>query len=163
MYTCRICRVSRSMKTKGYTELKHHFESTTHLQKDQRVRLSIRGAPVYDKNLMPLNGSELLKVKNEVMTKYPDVPVRLPVRLLVGQSKLPCCETGNEGETAIVTQTMMLSKLLLEGGNLELLETLWNFFCESTLHTATHSSLDWSHHRILVSISFIHVFILHPV
>ena len=143
-YTCRICRVERSMKTKGYTELKKHFECSEHLLKDQRVRLSIRGAPVYDKHWKQLHGAELLKVKQAVFLMYPDVPERLPVRPLVGQENLPCCSPDDpDADTPAVTQTMMLVKLLKQRGSLNLLENLWGFFCESTLHTATLSYLDY--------------------
>ena len=143
------------MKTKGYTELKKHFECSEHLLKDQRVRLSIRGAPVYDKHLNQLHGAELLKVKQAVLQKYPDVPERLPIRPLVGQENLPCCSPDDpDNDAPAVTQTMMLVKLLKQGGSLNLLESLWGFFCESTLHTATLSYLDWSSQRVFVSSRF---------
>ena len=154
-HTCRICRVERSMKTKGYTELKKHCECSEHLLRDQRVRLSFCGVPVYDKHLNHIHGAELLKVKQTVLRKYPDVSERLPIRLLVEQQSLPCCSPDEpDNDAPAVKQTMMLVKLLKQGGNLNLLENLWGFFCESTLHTATLSYIDWNFARVFVSSRF---------
>ena len=123
----------------------------TLVERSADIRLSIRGAPVYDKHLNQLQGSKLLKVKQAALKKYPDIPERLLIRLLVGQESLPCCSPDSSNCNApTITQTMMVVKLLRQGGNFELLESLWGYFCESALHTATLSSLDWSSKRVFV-------------
>ena len=72
-YSCRVCMVELSLKTKGPLEMLRHYRTDAHLVREHRIRMKTPGLTLFDKQSTELSGMVLKYARRE-----PNRNTRLP-------------------------------------------------------------------------------------
>ena len=159
-FYCQICKANISMFSKGAREIVRHYQSESHLRKDQRwryehlrlvdpvtgqVRHEVRGkdgrvlTPVELEREKPLFENAVLVDIGDKHPFYDDY--------IAGTTATPSSE-----EIRICTQISLVGHFVPQCGDVLLLQTLWNQIGIAANHKEPFSPLEWGATTLTVSI-----------
>ena len=150
-FYCRICNQEWSLRSKGASRIKRHFQSSVHLLQDQKLRLS-RGETVYGANLEALTESQLQELRDELEDF---APVELCDSYPLYSDLFPGRIGAPPEDATVMSYCTVLVEYLRVGGPLELINRIWTQMklFEPTLDP-THD-ISWRRDESLVSICYI--------
>ena len=159
-FYCQICKANVSIYSKGAREIVRHYQSETHLRKDQRWRYEhlsrvdkISGQTVNavrGKDGHLLSALELEKEKPRFESApLVDIGPRFPFYddYMASAGGIACPEDLRLG-----TQLSLIGRAVPHFGNLTILEGLWAEVGNFTNHQDSFRQLDWSSLTLTVSL-----------
>ena len=159
-FYCQICKTNVSIYTKGAREIVRHYQSETHLRKDQRWRFEhlsrvdkLSGQTVHavrGKDGHLLSALELEKEKPHFESApLVDIGPRFPFYddYMASAGGIACPEDLRLG-----TQLSLIGRAVPHFGNLAILEGLWAEVGNFTNHQDSFRQLDWSSLTLTVSL-----------
>ena len=160
-YYCQICKSNVSIFSKGAREIIRHYQSETHLRKDQRWRYGhlgrkdkVRGAIKHEvraKDSHILTPMELEKEKPLIETAdLVDIGPKYPF-----YDEYPERMVGNTtpADVRLGSQISLLGLFTKPCGNISVLQSLWTEVGAFTNHQDLFSDLDWGSSTLTVCIS----------
>ena len=149
-FYCMICRRNVSMKSRGFYELKRHFQRGHHLRADQRFRARYHPSEVRGSDGRTLYGSKLEAEKELFMhLDVPELDHKRPFYYDVVEGK-PFIFTTASSRTLIQIELLLI--FLRGGGKLWTLEEYWTQVGVLTGHSASTAEFNWNSSYISVSI-----------
>ena len=153
-WRCRVCQIELSLKTKGSLEILSHYRTDAHLLREHRIRMETPGLPLYGRDEVELAGQELDSARERAELAIPITPVLGECYLLPGQRKLPVATDSLEPCAVICSQIRILLIGLQNGGNADILSSLWTNLSMEVRGPTKVPQYDWRNRRIFVSIAF---------
>ena len=151
-WRCRVCQIELSLKTKGSLEILSNYKTDTHLLREHRIRMEIPGLPLCGRDEVELSGQDLDKARDRAELAIPITPVLGECYLLPGQRGLPVATDDLEPCAVICSQVRILLIGLQNGGNADILSSLWaNLSLEARGPTKV-PQYDWRNRRVFVCI-----------
>ena len=151
-WRCRVCQIELSLKTKGSLEILSHYRTDTHLLREHRIRMEIPGLPLYGRDEVELSGQDLDKARERAELAIPITPVLGECYLLPGQRRLPVATDDLEPCAVICSQVRILLIGLQNGGNADILSSLWANLSLEVRGPTKVPQYDWRNRRIFVCI-----------
>ena len=149
-FYCMICRRNVSIKSRGFYELKRHFQREQHLRAHQRFRAQYHPSKVRGSDGRTLYGSKLEAEKELFMhLDVPELDHKRPFYYDVVEGK-PFTFTSASSRTLIQIELLLI--FLRGGGQLWTLEEYWTQVGVLTGHSASTADFNWGSSYISVSI-----------
>ena len=158
-FYCRICKTNVSIRSKGAREIVRHYQTETHLRKDQLWRYthlsrkdSVTGLVTHQvrgRNGVLLTPLELEKGKaNFEGALLVDLGSEFPFYEDYLARQEGRKTTGSARDS---TQIALIATIVPLSGNIELLRTLWSQVGENMDYQEAFAPFDWSPARLTVS------------
>ena len=158
-FYCQICKTNVSLKSKGAREIIRHFQSESHLHKDQRWRFEYL-TKVYE--VTGVTSHEVRGKDGHILTPLElekEKPLFIVAPLLDVGDKYPFYDEymagigafTNPTETRASMQLSLIGLFVPSCGNVSLLQTLWTRVGVTANHQELFSGFDWGATKLTVS------------
>ena len=161
-FYCQICKSNVSIFSKGAAEIIRHYQAESHLRKDQRwrfehlrsvdkitgqLRHEVRGRDGHILTALELEEEKPL-FENAVLV---DIGDKHP---FYDDYMAGVTSSSSFEEIRLCTQISLIGYFVPRGGDVLVLQTLWNQVCVAANHKEPFSPLDWGATTLTVSIFF---------